>query len=1657
MEEIIYETPNGREYTEEQLRDKYGELFESYVSNGTFKKKNAPQPTALPSESSSSGFLSKFRRSEGSVQPTRFEDISLININEMPENFYRREGFLGEIDDTRELFNKKADASTKRIASGIARIPTFVQEFGASIRGTFDAEYADRLNEMTLDERERYFGATGLADASDRLLKEAEEIESTLDTYSTSIAEDFGAFRVGQGLQRLIGEIGGAVPSVALVLSNPFGFAALGSGTAADKSRQIQKAGGDLNFKTTSNALGTGVAEAAFELVTRSFGKRIYKALNGLPEDQAKLALQSATKEFAKGFGLEGASESLTLGTEEVLDALLLEDEEKFQASFYDYLDTFMIGGFVGGPLRSAPVGFAKVIQKREKDNLDKIIAETKYTDVIDAFKKPSGSFEVDIDQQSIVKVPAVESFLKATLQGQVNRGEITQAESDSILQNYETSVATFNAVSNLNLNEEQTNEALKLVQRKTELKKLIANKDEAIAQKEYDEIAAIDEKLKQISKSSQGVVTEAEALIEEAQKTQQEEGVDQPAVEVDQKVIDDTTTDNVRERTETLINALTLEGVDPTQASSLRRKAFIDIIKKIKPTGQLAARNAKALIRKMDKINFNKASSVQKTLREIINTFDTTAVRAQKKEAGGLQKSIKKAANNPKLEVNQSNAAKEFAKIDPKEVDDLGAYITKGKEVLNGIKSSKIVKGKLVVAPTFNLKDIINYSVKEQKKQEERQNQIEKDAFEELTDVDSNTLSLNEIREVIRESEQSEKSDAFINNKLQSKAVIIKDAIKNAFDVYAGIVGDQLKTGVDSFSGNEVDVSEADARLVEDFMKINPAEFETTAEAVQALDALINFATNSNVGGMGNVVARYNGKKSIENFKDEGIKAKSLRGILGRVPYIKNFKAFGSWVAGIASTPLAIETIFQSQRLGRKFMKASGLQDFINGVAKGKKIMRKIGEEYEREFKKKNKLGFRKYVKANGEKFNSAYNITERGLLGFMRRTVDGSEAEQNTEFRRRKDLIEASIIQLKNLGNFVKADFYQQAFDKLLKGSNNITEVEAKADSTNIRAVEWMTNKWAEFYPQLREINETIYNQSLENDINYTSDLISSYTDQQKIDFDTPVYDSQEYVNRAKIYDKQTGVLKPNQRIYPDALGNNRYVNLNFDRGQLNAMRKAVTNIETAYTTQYMKGFFESQSYQDIFPEGTFNEQRIIDRKVKNYVATQRGINYKNVGEEKQAEAFDKLASIGVARALSGFGQFIKQTAPIASTVITAGPINTAMAVGLYFSNKGARKFIDNSNRSITNRGVASSVVLDNLDSQAEKLAVDGEGRNVVTFLIDPLSKFSKIGLDFFLKNSDVATAQISFLAHYMNRMNSLGNNEILEPGFNWGEHEINDEAGDYAQAKVDREQNVSDPALQGELFTNRTLAVRAGLQLFMPFANFLLNRKTSMYSDITALSPGSQASEQDRIESAKSLVGFGAEVAYFNFLAYQLALINYGLSDDMIEGLGDDEIEPEEAKKRKENLLKGRATSIAEDIFSPLPPFSPLVTEQLNKVLKMIDEGEDPFQFYETKRAFVDDLGLVRIGTEVFNNTKEYVNIASTGEITYKDNQGKERVYKLDEEDLELAKYTAFLQTTFAVGGPNDFGRVANQNIKFLKRKAKRQTKRYRLPAKSPAKLD
>ena len=76
---------------------------------------------------------------------------------------------------------------------------------------------------------------------------------------------------------------------------------------------------------------------------------------------------------------------------------------------------------------------------------------------------------------------------------------------------------------------------------------------------------------------------------------------------------------------------------------------------------------------------------------------------------------------------------------------------------------------------------------------------------------------------------------------------------------------------------------------------------------------------------------------------------------------------------------------------------------------------------------------------------------MTERGMFAFMRRTLVGTEVEQQQEFDRKKGLILESIEKLKatkNKGDNEKADFYQEVFDKILKDSNNITDVESTVD---------------------------------------------------------------------------------------------------------------------------------------------------------------------------------------------------------------------------------------------------------------------------------------------------------------------------------------------------------------------------------------------------------------------------------------------------------------------------------------------------------------------------------------------------------------------------------------------------------------------------------
>ena len=162
-----------------------------------------------------------------------------------------------------------------------------------------------------------------------------------------------------------------------------------------------------------------------------------------------------------------------------------------------------------------------------------------------------------------------------------------------------------------------------------------------------------------------------------------------------------------------------------------------------------------------------------------------------------------------------------------------------------------------------------------------------------------------------------------------------------------------------------------------------------------------------------------------------------------------------------------------------------------------------------------------------------------------------------------RKKRLIKQSIDNLKRAAKTLntrgkQAELYQQVYDKLLKGANTIQEVEDRAAAVNLDAVQWMTNKWSEYYPELRDVSLKIYNTVLDEDINYTPDTISSLELDRTEDIDRPIYESPEYLKHTTI------VLSPKNRL--QAL-----IPPNFLTGHLALSKECVLHYKFSYKGLY------------------------------------------------------------------------------------------------------------------------------------------------------------------------------------------------------------------------------------------------------------------------------------------------------------------------------------------------------------------------------------------------------------------------------------------------------------------------------------------------------
>jgi hypothetical protein len=302
---------------------------------------------------------------------------------------------------------------------------------------------------------------------------------------------------------------------------------------------------------------------------------------------------------------------------------------------------------------------------------------------------------------------------------------------------------------------------------------------------------------------------------------------------------------------------------------------------------------------------------------------------------------------------------------------------------------------------------------------------------------------------------------------------------------------------------------------------------------------------------------------------------------------------------------------------------------------------------------------------------------------------------------------------------------------------------------------------------------------------------------------------------------------------------------------------------------------------------------------------------------------------------------------------------------------------------------------------------------------------------------------------------------------------------EAAEYAQAMIDRQQNISDPMLAGEFLASDDPIKQITRKIVLPFASFILNQKARMYNDLNTIFSETSTSE-DKAIARRSLTGLGAELLTFQLIGFGVRRLY-----DMIAAslLGDDE--DEEAKKKKMiNATKYPIKSIVNDIVSPLPMTDFISTWGLNQALaqypwmsdkeikdavnsrnKILELKGEPSMTESEEKEFIDNIkkeatyqvfeddfdrsyGMIGIAGSTYQELAEISNLATTGKFM-DEYEGRETPKVLLEADRKKVGYAVPFLIAYSTGVlPKDIGSISKNYVKGIKKKGvtEKQYDRY-----------
>ena len=1062
------------------------------------------------------------------------------------------------------------------------------------------------------------------------------------------------------------------------------------------------------------------------------------------------------------------------------------------------------------------------------------------------------------------------------------------------------------------------------------------------------------------------------------------------------------------------------------------KRKSLSDAIKGMVKLGKLKVSQASTIIKRVGQVNLDNPVMVDRLIDYASKVFERADYQERLDKAFSYRRDIKSLlkTDNQAQVVGMAN---EFAKIDPSMVENIDDYIAMAEIVKNAVAPSKVKVLDVVLKEAANIELVSNFSKDALEKQDQKLKDellaTNNDLLE--SGAISGDMTIKEIQEILNAiNDPTYKMDS------KEKERYVRSYLSKRFESLASIVTDIIKTNQNPFTGEKVAISEKDRAIILDLLKVDLSEM-SIRDAIFAVEAMDNFVNNGITSKLEGALSAYKGQLGLKEQINSGKVARALK--------LYFSKKIGRYFA-TEFTPLSlmVERMFSGVKSGISVMKSMGLAVVINGVNKANYLHDKIINEY-----------YEKFIK-NSKTFHNPENVYERGMLSFLKRNVTGSLEEMKAETSRRVDMIKESIDTLMNDGDESQramAEIYQKVFDKLDVSSGDMDLINSMASKENRDAVDWWVNQWSKHYQDLHDVSLSVYNYDLGSDVNYTPDRYKTIKT-ESFDEKLTERNSSFLISMDHMTDKnKTGVLMQANR--PKVMPDGRYISLDFDTNNSSSLKGALVDINTAAGIRQVDGFLNSKSLSKLIP--TSEDRDVLIQRTNRYIRRAKGKIFIPSDLYKDVDAaLNFAASLGVGKALGGVLQSVKQTIPIAiSTAIMTGKFN--------MSNFDFNEWLNKTGMPISNRGIESLSTIESIDRR-----MSAKGTRVKDSL-KWIQEKQQLYVKWFLSKPDVFIARSGFQSYYLQYMG--------EKSIDWANHEPNQDALNYAQSMVDRQQNISDPMLGGEFLTAEDGMKRMAKKILFPFASFSLNQKARLNSDIINIGSKTTSAE-DRKIAFKSATATVAEMVAYRAIAVGIGYGFYKAAAAIVSGLvGDDDDEDKENdKKWFESATKFPVKSMINDIFSPIQMADKYVTmstdfllslttgdtdAELDELVKqeneirslkdqdpMTEKQEEKFRqesknksLYQVGNKYDDNagLGMVSIASDLYTKIYDDYSLAMTGEFEddYKGNITIKRIRPIEQD---LMKNTLYFSTLFAMGIlPKESDQVVTKIVNMVKKNA------------------